>query len=202
MTALRNPLVLVLSVFLLLVISREQTHAVDSVCARVKIEIKQEVTFERQAFDAHMHIENGLTTMALEQVGVEVLFTDEDGAPVLATSNPDHPDALFYIRISSMEGIEDVSGSGVVGAASEADIHWLIVPAPAAVNPAVPTTLYFVGARLSYTLGGEEQITEVTPDYINVKPLPLFTLDYPYNESYLKSFNDRRRRLRCERYAL
>jgi hypothetical protein len=52
-----------------------------------------------------------------------------------------------------MEGIEDVSGSGVVGAASEADIHWLIVPAPAAVNPAVPTTLYFVGARLSYTLG-------------------------------------------------
>jgi PKD repeat protein len=178
MTALRNPLVLVLSVFLLLVISREQTHAVDSVCARVKIEIKQEVTFERQAFDAHMHIENGLTTMALEQVGVEVMFTDEDGVPVFATSNPDHPDALFFIRISSMEGIEDVSGSGVVGAASEADIHWLIVPAPAAVNPAVPTTLYFVGARLTYTLGGEEQITEVTPDYINVKPLPLFTLDY------------------------
>jgi hypothetical protein len=28
------------------------------------------------------------------------------------------------------------------------------------------------------------------------------TIYYPYNESYLKSFNDRRRRLRCERYAL
>ena len=40
-------------------------YAEESVCAVVKIEIKQEMTFERQAFDAHMQINNGLTTISL-----------------------------------------------------------------------------------------------------------------------------------------
>lgn len=35
-------------------------HAQESVCARVKIEIKQELTLERQAFDAEMRITNSL----------------------------------------------------------------------------------------------------------------------------------------------
>jgi len=34
------------------------TQAVEAVCARVKIEIKQELTLERQAFDATMKINN------------------------------------------------------------------------------------------------------------------------------------------------
>lgn len=38
------------------------TRAVEAVCARVKIEIKQELTLERQAFDATMKINNGLDT--------------------------------------------------------------------------------------------------------------------------------------------
>ena len=152
--------------------------AEEAVCARVKIEIRQEVTFERQAFDAHMQINNGLTTIALEDVLVDVLFTDEAGDPVRATSNPDDPDALFFIRISSMEGIADVSGRGRVAPSTTADIHWLIIPAPASVADAPTGKLYFVGARLTYLLGGEEHVTEVTPDYITVKPMPLLQLDY------------------------
>ena len=35
-------------------------HAEESVCAVVKIEIQQELTLERQAFDAMMHINNNL----------------------------------------------------------------------------------------------------------------------------------------------
>ncbi|SHH51421.1 hypothetical protein SAMN02745124_00781 [Desulfofustis glycolicus DSM 9705] len=34
-------------------------YAQKSICAQVKIEIRQEMTFERQAFDAHMQISNG-----------------------------------------------------------------------------------------------------------------------------------------------
>ncbi|CAB1063457.1 Flagellar hook-length control protein FliK [Olavius sp. associated proteobacterium Delta 1] len=60
----------------------------DTVCARVKIEIKQELTLERQAFDAHMRINNGLANISLEAVNIEVSFTDEDGAPVLTSSDP------------------------------------------------------------------------------------------------------------------
>jgi len=152
--------------------------AADTVCAKVKIEIAQQMTFERQAFDAHMQISNGLTTVSLQDVNIEVLFTDENKNPVRATSNPDDPDALFFIKIESMEGIDNVSGTGAVAPSTTADIHWLIIPAPASVVDYPQGALYYVGARLSYSLNGEENSTTVTPDYINVKPLPLLSLDY------------------------
>ena len=49
----------------------------DTLCAEVKIEIAQELTLERQAFEAHMRINNGLTHLALEDVSVTVNFADE-----------------------------------------------------------------------------------------------------------------------------
>ena len=54
------------------------SFAVDSVCARVKIEIQQELTLERQAFDAHLRVNNGLSHITLEDVRVDVIFTDAD----------------------------------------------------------------------------------------------------------------------------
>ena len=53
------------------------THAQETVCARVKIEIKQELTLERQAFDAEMKITNQLDGASLTDVGVVVKVTDE-----------------------------------------------------------------------------------------------------------------------------
>jgi hypothetical protein len=150
----------------------------DSTCARVKIEIRQELTLERQAFDAQMRITNGLSSISLEDVGVTVNFLDDQRRPVLASSNPDDTSALFFIRLSSMENISDVSGSGTVAATATADIHWLIIPTIGASEGATQGMLYYVGATLTYTIGGEEHVTEVTPDYVYVKPLPLIALDY------------------------
>lgn len=150
----------------------------DSVCARVKLEIKQELTLERQAFDAHMRINNGLSHITLENININVNFSDEDGAAVLASSDPDNTDALFFIRLDTMDNIDAVEGTGTVSPSTSADIHWLIIPAPGASNGISTGKLYYVGATLSYTIGGEEHITEVTPDYIFVKPMPLLTLDY------------------------
>ncbi len=166
-----------LSVFLFL-LSAIPAMAADSICARVKIEIKQEVTLERQAFDAHMRINNGLSNITLENVQVDVDFADEAGETVRASSDPNDPDALFFIRVDSMENIEHVDGTGTVAPSSSADIHWLIIPAPGASNGTEKGTMYFLGATLTYTIGGEEHITEVTPDYIYVKPMPMLTLDY------------------------
>lgn len=44
------------------------SYAVDTQCAKVKIEITQELTMERQGFDAMMKITNGLTTTSLETI--------------------------------------------------------------------------------------------------------------------------------------
>jgi hypothetical protein len=60
--------------------------AEDSVCARVKIEIKQELALERQAFDAHMRITNGLSNISLQNVNISVNFLDEQRQPVIASS--------------------------------------------------------------------------------------------------------------------
>ena len=45
--------------------------AAGSVCAEVKLEISQELTLERQAFDAHMRITNGLSNITLQDVNRE-----------------------------------------------------------------------------------------------------------------------------------
>jgi hypothetical protein len=153
-------------------------YSADTVCARVKIEIKQELTLERQAFDATMKINNGLDTSSLTNVAVNVKFTDEFGNAVKATSDPNDTSASFYIRIDTMTGISNVSGTGSVAPASTAEIHWLIIPAPGAGGTVPSGKLYLVGATLNYSLGGDPQTVEVIPDSIYVKPLPLLTLDY------------------------
>ncbi|RPI79563.1 MAG: calcium-binding protein, partial [Desulfobacteraceae bacterium] len=154
--------------------------AADAICARVKIEIRQELTLERQAFDAHMRINNGLTHADLANVKVDVRFLDKDAKPVLASSDPQdqNPDVKFFIRLDTMENITNVTGQGIVKAATSADIHWMIIPAPNAANGVPQGTLYYVGATLTYTLAGENHVTEVTPDYIYVKPMPELNLDY------------------------
>ncbi len=163
---------------LLLIFWGTTATADDSLCARVKIEIRQELTMERQGFDAHMRINNGLSHITLEDVDINVSFSDEEGNAVLASSDPDNTDALFFISIDSMDNIDDVNGSGTVAPSTSADIHWLIIPAPGASNGLESGSLYFVGATLSYTIGGEEHVTVVDPDYIFVKPMPELTLDY------------------------
>ena len=152
--------------------------AADSVCAEVKLEIRQELTLERQAFDAHMRITNGLTNIALQDVNIEVRFIDANGNTVAASYDPNDTAALFFIRLDTMENINDVTGNGTVDPVTAADIHWLIIPAQGASNGVPQGTLYYVGATLTYTIGGEEHVTEVTPDYILVKPMPNLMLDY------------------------
>lgn len=152
--------------------------AQESVCARVKIEIKQELTLERQAFDAEMKINNTTDTSVIENVGVTVKVTDENGNPVAVTDNPNDTSAKFFIRISSRENISDVEGTGSVNPKTTATINWLIIPAPGAGGLSSVGKKYLVGATLRYRFANEDSTLEVSPDVITVKPLPLLTLDY------------------------
>ncbi len=151
-----------------------------ALCATVKLEIRQELTLERQAFDAHMRITNGLTHTTLTDVGVVVRFTDAEGAVVKASSNPDDadPDVRFFIRVDTLDNIQNVDGSGVVQPSTVADIHWLIIPLRNAAAGIPQGKLYYTGATLNYKIGGEDYSVEVTPDHIFVKPLPVLVLDY------------------------
>ncbi len=155
-----------------------QANAQETVCARVKIEIKQEMTLERQAFDAEMRIANTLDTMSLEEVGVVVKVTDEAGVPVAITNDPNNLSARFYVRVSGMENISDVAGNGTVSPATTSVIDWLIIPAPGSAGDSPLGKKYLIGATLTYKFAGETQTLEVTPAVVTVKPMPLLTLDY------------------------
>jgi hypothetical protein len=151
--------------------------AQETVCAEVKIEIEQQVTLERQAFDAHMKVVNGLESVPLENVQVDVRFADAEGNTVEATSDPNDDSAAFFIRVDRLENVDSVDGGTIEGGA-EANMHWLIVPSPGAAEASPEGTLYFVGAKLSYTYGGETEEVEVAPDRIRVDPMPELALDY------------------------
>ena len=152
--------------------------AQESVCARVKIEIKQELTLERQAFDAEMRITNSLPTTPLTEINVDVIVTDELGVPVPITTDPNDLNAKFYLRQTQKDGIENTTGSGQVAGNNTATINWLLIPAPGAAGGTPFGKRYLVGATLRYRFGTETHVMELNPDAITVKPLPSLTLDY------------------------
>ena len=152
--------------------------AVETVCARVKIEIKQELTLERQAFDAQMKINNTTADGVISNVSVDVKVTDENGAPIAITTDPNNQGAKFFLRVASKQGIADIEGTGSVAPQTAATVNWLLIPAPGSAGNTPLGKKYLVGATLKYTFGGEDTVLDVSPDIITVKPLPLLTLDY------------------------
>ena len=153
-------------------------HAQETVCAKVKIEIKQELTLERQAFDAEMKINNTTESGVIENVSIVVKVTDEAGNPVAISDNPNDLSAKFFLRVSNKQAIADITGAGTVAARTTAIVNWLLIPAPGSAGSNPLGKKYLVGASLKYRFAGEDQTLDVSPDVITVKPLPLLTLDY------------------------
>ena len=143
------------------------------VCSRVSIEIPQELTLERIAFDAKMVITNNVPDKDLTNIRVDVTIQDADG---------NVKNDIFFMRVSSMTGIASVDGSGIVRAATTAEIHWLIIPSPGAGGSDPRGTPYWVGATLTYVVDGNQEVVTVNPDRITVRPEAQLILDYfsPY----------------------
>ncbi len=152
--------------------------AQETVCARVKIEIKQELTLERQGFDAEMTITNTLPSDSLQNVEIVVKVTDELGSAVAVTTDPNDLTAKFFVRVTGMQGISDIAGNGTVAANSAATIGWLLIPAPGAAGGTPLGKRYFIGATLKYQFGADNEVLDVSPALVTVRPMPLLTLDY------------------------
>jgi hypothetical protein len=145
----------------------------DGVCARVVLQIDQELTLEREGFEARLGISNGLPS-ALDDFHVTLRFTDRDGNAVrVATDATPDPDAKFYYRVQT--GFA-VPGSVAAGATSK--VTYFIVPAPGAAGASAEGTLYYVGATVRYKVGSVEEIVQIAPDFIYVRPMPQLRLQY------------------------
>ncbi len=144
-----------------------------TVCARVKLEILQELTLEREAFEARMSINNGLAGIPIEGLGVTVSFTDAQGRAVRATGDSTDLSSTFFIR--NQDGYQLPS---TVAGGGSAQMRWLIIPSRGAAGTNGLGATYYVGATLRYRVAGVEQVVEVSPDDILVKPMPALSLDY------------------------
>lgn len=160
--------VLIFSLLIMQTLSSAQ-----GICAKVSLEILQELTLERIAFDAKMVITNNVPDKDLTDIRVDVTIKDAEG---------NVKNDLFYIRVSSTNNINSVDGYGVVKAATTAEIHWLIIPSPGAGGTDPAGIPYWAGATLTYTVGGKQEVVSVNPDRIIVKPEAQLILDYflPY----------------------
>ncbi|MEW5804937.1 MAG: hypothetical protein AB1847_22860 [bacterium] len=159
-----------LMIFLVFFMRHPAEVSAKDVCAVVKIEILQEMTFERQAFEARMKITNGLDHAALENVRIDLYLQDEAG---------EDKTSLFFISLTSKTGLSgDPDGSGRVSAGSAAEIYWLLIPAKEAAGDTPLGKRHFAGATLGYTSMGEQKTVNVDPDMIQVLPQPYLKLDY------------------------
>lgn len=172
LTAYRNSRVLSCYFLILLSVFAWKCLAQDSVCVSVKIEIDQQLTLERQGFEARMTLNNGGAT-DLTNFNVVVNFADENNNTVLQTLDPNDTTARFFIKLTSSATLPNQIAAG-----APATLKWLIIPAASAGGAQPNGALYFVGARVTYTTGGVDSSVAVTPAPIRVLPLPLLALDY------------------------
>jgi beta propeller repeat protein len=157
----------------LILILMPEISGAETACSRVSIEILQELTLERIAFDAKMVVTNNIPDKDLSNIRVDVIIKDANG---------NVKNDLFYMRVSSTNKINAVDGTGVVKAATAAEVHWLIIPSPGAGGTDPVGVPYWAGATLTYTVDGKQEVVSVTPDKITVKPEAQLILDYflPY----------------------
>jgi len=142
----------------------------DSVCAKVRIEISQDVALERQAFEARMTISNNIPNSTLSNIEVQLVFRDESGNPVTFTTNSQNEEAQFFVRLPEIPGS--------ISSGSSSNLTWLIIPSSGAGGSSAEGRLYFVGATLTYAALGRTEVVEIDPDFIFVKPQPNLRLDY------------------------
>lgn len=143
------------------------------ICARVVIQIEQELTLEREGFEARLGI-NNTQPAPLENFSVVLKFSDVNGNPVaVSTDAAPNANGVFYYRPQSGS-----SSSTTIASNASGKYAYLIVPAPGAAGNSAEGKIYYVGATVKYTLNGVEQTVEVAPDFIRVRPMPSLQLQY------------------------
>ena len=83
-------------------VARAQT----AVCVKVKLEIPQRLSFERDAFDAQLGLTNNLNDATLDELSVELQFRNMAGERV---------DGMFFLQTPRLVGISAaIAGTGVL----------------------------------------------------------------------------------------
>ncbi|MBI2789133.1 MAG: fibronectin type III domain-containing protein, partial [Elusimicrobia bacterium] len=171
--SLSRRLAATLGAILALGLAAPVASALTTFCAEVKLEILQEATLEREAFDASLKVNNNLPDSPLTDLRVNVFVKDEQGNPA---------DDVFFIKIATLTNTNAIDGSGVVQSSTTAEIRWLIIPSTGAGGMLPGGKRYSVKATINGTSAGAAQSVTTFDDFITVYPQPSLKLEYvlPY----------------------
>jgi uncharacterized membrane protein YgcG len=139
----------------------------EGVCARVRVQLQQQVVLSRQAFHAELEIANGSSSENVEQVLAFFDIFDEQGNP--ATER-------FAIYPPTLRNITAIDGTGRIAPNTIANISWIIVPRKTAAPREM--TRYYVSGVLMYAIEGTTYVVPLLPAPIDVLPDPSLELDY------------------------
>jgi hypothetical protein len=135
----------------------------------VKLSISQEATLERDAFSATLQMKNKMTSSEIDNVRVTLNMEFTNGSD--ARQN-------FYFHLSSLQGITDVDGTGIIQPGATALASWLIIPKPGAGGTDSTGVYYMVQANIFYTVNQALFNLSSSVETINVQPQPYLALDY------------------------
>lgn len=135
------------------------------VCARVRLEIGQDVTMTRSAFRGTLVIDNDGSALT----GIQISLDFRDAANQSVAS-------LFAVSGPTLSGLTAVDGTGIIAAQSSGSAEYLFIPTLNAA-PSGPTA-YYVGGTLRFIEDGVEIVVPLLPAPITVFPEARLQLDY------------------------
>jgi beta propeller repeat protein len=147
------------------------------VCSRVKMVIEQELTLERIGFEALLEVTNNDGEDPLTDFSASITFENAD------TTNAASADAssLFFVRAPTLESINAIDGTGVIGPTKKAVVKWFIIPKIAAGGTNAFGVRYRVNCNLAAKIRGAavpQEVMFAIPDTITVKPEPQLNITY------------------------
>lgn len=148
------------------------------VCAQAKMEILQELTFERTGFEATLEITNNLGGDPITDFSAELTFADP---AVLENGVPKDVSDRFFVQRPRLTTINAVDGTGIIGPTQTAIIRWFIIPKAAAGGTNPLGTRYEVGVRMAGKVSGTilpKSVLLAIPDTIVVRPEPQLNINY------------------------
>ena len=158
-------------------LTAQQQHLA-GVCARVKIEIEQELTIERIGFEATLEITNNDADDPLTDFSAALEFFDPQEPE--DSPNRDVSDR-FFVQPPVLENVNRVDGNGVIGPTRRVVVRWFIIPKPDAGGTDPNGKLYFVSCRLAANIRGDALPGDalfVIPETITVYPEPRLQIRY------------------------
>lgn len=144
-------------------------QASGAVCASVTIQINQELTMTREAFEGTLTVFNGHPTDALDSLTVNL---------EVRLLNGESTTELFQIETIQLTNLSDVEGTGAIAAEEEGSAKFLFIPTIQAA-PTEPVIHSFGGSVTYWDPFAAAMVTiPLTPVDLTVNPSPDLFLRY------------------------